>query len=85
MAKQLRIEDPDLVRRAQDADVIIIGGRSYVLVEDAVGPGEGGPYEPTSDEAAMLREAAADPRPGLQGPEVDAYLSRRRRELGLDR
>lgn len=32
MAKQLRIEDPDLARRAADAEVILIGDRSFVLV-----------------------------------------------------
>lgn len=66
--------------------MIIIGSRRFVLVDDvSAAPADGQQYEPTPEEVEMLEEAAADTRPHLSGKDVDAYLSRRRRELGLDR
>lgn len=86
MARQLRIDDPDLTRRAEEVEVIIIGNRKFVLIDESVvSSGEDQLYQPTPEEAEMLREAAVDPRPHLSGKDVDAYLDRRRRELGLKR
>jgi hypothetical protein len=85
MARQLRIDDPELTRQAEGVDVIIIGNRTFVLMDVAAISSVGADlYQPTPEEAEMLREAAVDPRPHLSGMDVDAYMRRRRRELGLD-
>lgn len=85
MAKELRIDDPGLVKKARETTVVVIGDRSFIALDSVMTVhDEAGLYELNEDEEAMLREALADTRPRLRGADVDDYLARRLKELGGD-
>lgn len=85
MAKELRIDDPVLVQKAQESTVVVIGKRRFVALESVMTvEDEAGLYELSEDEVEVLRVAAADARPRLRGTDVDDYLARRLKELGRD-
>lgn len=85
MARELRIDDPGLVKKARESTVVVIGDRSFVALESVMTvQDEAGLYQLNDEEAQMLREAAADKRPRLRGTDIDEYLARRLKELGRD-
>jgi hypothetical protein len=81
MSRQLRIADPELVRKANTVDEVYIGKKLFVSVVFDESLAEG---TLTPDEVARVNEALADTRPGLRGDEVMEYLRLRGKDLGLD-
>lgn len=81
MGKQLRINDPELARQAEDADEVYIGRRLFIPVEfdDTKEDGRLSPKE-----VARVKEALADPRKPLRGQEAVEYLRQLEKEYDLD-
>jgi hypothetical protein len=79
MSRQLRIADPELVRRADAADEVYFGKKLYVSVvfDDHIAGAK-----LTPDEVVRVNQALADTRPSLNADEVSSTFAYEARSLG---